>query len=620
MKNIDDFIFNIDSFKSFLEDYYKSAKFMPPGMDEERFSSFFTQDSNFSWQPPRLQKIPKPTGGTRDIYIFPELDRFLQKYMNYVICTRLSLLVSPYVFSYKRHTKILDACKTVQANMSNSNLWGYKLDISDYFRSVSYSSIINKTIDIFSNSPRTMNLLINLFSIDECYYHNKLIPQKMGIMPGCPIAAFYANLMLRELDDYCSESCQIYARYSDDLIFFTNSKQSSETILATITQILEKFGLSVNPKKVHDLSNSKNIEFLGLIIQPDSIEVSKRIIDGVKSKIRSTCEKYYYSKHKSLPHLVHRLNHVLLSNELSVKLARTTSTIGFVLANSTHIAKIQQLDYYFIDWVNYAFTGSKRSHTKIYSTAQIEQAGFVSFVTLFNLMKIDKTAYKQKIHNILYPLKPIQWLDLATPHISSQDINQPRESMSFERLIASLAQGGYLLEGSMRIPIGDICFDLAKDRIGVYPRTLVYSTGNLHQSLFTLVDINNKIHYIKCNKLLEDTQIFTDSVIIDAYINYSCSLLDPLSSDTSATVNNVNYFRRLSNFSYSPVLTESRSTYLAILNALIFFKMKHTVVNDKSFFYSIRDSRCELVLIDDLFNQLKNNSRKCLHDKFTQKI
>ena len=616
MKNIDDFIFNIDIFKSFLEDYYKSSKFMPSDMDEDRFSSFFSQDSKFSWQPPRLQKIPKPTGGTRDIYIFPELDRFLQKYMNYVICTQLSSLVSPYVFSYKRHTRILEACKTVQANMANSGLWGYKLDISDYFRSVSYGSIISKTMDIFSGNPRTMNLLINLFSINECYYRDELIPQKMGIMPGCPIAAFYANLMLRELDDYCSESCQIYSRYSDDLVFFTNSKHSSEEVIKTIPQILEKYGLAVNPKKVHDLSNSQSIEFLGLIIQPDSIEVSKRIIDGVKSKIRSTCEKYYYSKHKSLPHLVHRLNHVLLSNELSVKLARTTSTIGFVLANSTHIAKIQQLDYYFIDWVNYAFTGSKRSHTKIYSTAQIEQAGFVSFVTLFNLIKTNKTAYKQKIYNILCPPKPIQWLDLATPHTPSQDLSQPRESMSFERLIANLIQGGYILEDSMRLSIKDICFDLLEDRIGVYPRTLVYSANNVHQSSFTLIDVNNQIHHIKCDRLLEDTPIFTDSTILEAYINYSCSLLDPLLSITSDTTPNINYFRELTNFDYNPVLTKSRSTYLAILNASVFLRMKHTSVSDESFFYSVKNNRCELVLIDNLFNQLKNNSKECLHDKF----
>ena len=68
-------------------------------------------------------------------------------------------------------------------------------------------------------------------------------------MAGTPLASFYANLNLRKLDELFAEAGIPYARYSDDIIVFAESREEVLHHAETIRGFLAGAGLEVNPEK-----------------------------------------------------------------------------------------------------------------------------------------------------------------------------------------------------------------------------------------------------------------------------------------------------------------------------------------------------------------------------------
>ena len=62
------------------------------------------------------------------------------------------------------------------------------------------------------------------------------------------ISIFFANIYLREMDEFFAERNVLYARYSDDIIIFGGRDETEESI-RTYRGFLEKYGLVSNPSK-----------------------------------------------------------------------------------------------------------------------------------------------------------------------------------------------------------------------------------------------------------------------------------------------------------------------------------------------------------------------------------
>ena len=95
---------------------------------------------------------------------------------------------------------------------------GYKVDISKYFDSVS-REVLNEMIDkIDTGSP--IDQIVRDYYMDDCIIDQKrtVIEKYKSMTQGCAVSTFFANCVLRDVDEELSKMDIIYYRYSDDIL------------------------------------------------------------------------------------------------------------------------------------------------------------------------------------------------------------------------------------------------------------------------------------------------------------------------------------------------------------------------------------------------------------------
>ena len=148
--------------------------------------------------------IPKKNGKKRKLLIPDYLLKQVQT--NILKHILVQFPVSPYATAYKR------GCSTVFNAFPHLNQkLLLKLDIHDFFGSITYIDVYQKVFksELFPPSVRT--LLTHL-----CCYHDAL-PQ------GAPSSPYISNLILKPFDNYIGNWCKkqqiTYTRYCDDMTF-----------------------------------------------------------------------------------------------------------------------------------------------------------------------------------------------------------------------------------------------------------------------------------------------------------------------------------------------------------------------------------------------------------------
>ena len=126
--------------------------------------------------------------------------------------------------------------------------------------------LLKKTL---SDDPRLYSFLAGLLLQPGVLDSGKVITEKKGIMAGTPVASFYANLYLSELDSFFEEKGATYVRYSDDIIVFAKDEEKITEYADVIKEFLKSRGLEVNPKKESYGAPGDMWSFLGFCYRDD---------------------------------------------------------------------------------------------------------------------------------------------------------------------------------------------------------------------------------------------------------------------------------------------------------------------------------------------------------------
>lgn len=147
-----------------------------------------------------------------------------------------------------------------------------RLDISDFFGSISYENI-RKTMSYYvSDELKASEKREILYVICEILTYQGSVPQ------GTPSAPVISNIIFRELDiriqKYCQRFDVIYTRYADDLLF-SSSKKIVHGISFTkgIEKIINSRSFRINHDKTIRSKNS--ISLSGYVID-DDIRLSRK--------------------------------------------------------------------------------------------------------------------------------------------------------------------------------------------------------------------------------------------------------------------------------------------------------------------------------------------------------
>lgn len=161
-----------------------------------------------------------------------------------------------------------------------------KLDIKDFFGSITFSEVLKKCFpyEYFPNA--TAVLLTKL-----CTYYD-YVPQ------GAPTSAYISNIVMQDFDevigDFCKKQNISYTRYSDDLTF--SGDFDYKRVIAFVKKELLARGYLLNKDKIVVISKKSCQKVTGIVVN-EKMQVEKRY----RKKIRQ--EMYYIKKYGLSSHL-----------------------------------------------------------------------------------------------------------------------------------------------------------------------------------------------------------------------------------------------------------------------------------------------------------------------------
>lgn len=251
-------------------------------------------NNDLEFMPSRMVNIPKDTPGEfRTVFVGDTCERILCSLINDCLFDLFPEMVHKSCTSYQKGIgtgKVVKHLSQVLQTVEG-NVIGARFDFHHYFDTVNRSAIMNQfdvveqKLGFGKGTEPVMNLLRRTWNNDWVFDLNgNLIQQYNGIRQGNACGSWLADVVLYELDEFMSNKYKFYCRYSDDLIVIHDDVNE---IIRDITNIVSKYGISLNLKKTETLYKDKWFKFLGFNLRDNMITLAKSRVKSFQKEIEA---------------------------------------------------------------------------------------------------------------------------------------------------------------------------------------------------------------------------------------------------------------------------------------------------------------------------------------------
>lgn len=344
---------------------------------------------------PRRSAISKKSSSKkRIVYVYPPKEVQVMKLMTHLLLRRYDHLFAPNLYSFRAGHGVKEAVGFLSRIPGIWQMWSYKADISNYFNSIPVPQILPLVEAAVPEEPQIIRFLSRLLLDPMVYDRGKLITEEKGIMAGCPLSTFLANLYLRELDDLFFRNHWIYARYSDDIILFAPTQNELEERIALVHRMLHEKGLSINPDKEAVTAPGDPWTFLGVSFHSGTMDVAPVSVSKIKAKMRRkmrALDRWADRNHVSGVHaakaFIRVFNQKLFENPVSNDL--TWARWFFPLINTDQ--SLQEIDHYAQQCIRTLATGKHTKSAYNFRYDQMKELGYVSLVNRYYSIRKDES-------------------------------------------------------------------------------------------------------------------------------------------------------------------------------------------------------------------------------------
>lgn len=276
---------------------------------------YLIKTEQYEIAPPRKILIPKDKPGEfREVKANEAADRIILTLINDCIMDIFSDMIHPTSKAYQKGTGCQEVVKACSNYISTYkyNVVGYKDDLTKFFDSLPIQ-FIDRLFDIWEARLGCEYGTHPVINMIRKYYHSDWLfdvdgtfkEEYTSMKQGCALASAIANMCLYDIDEEMSKMCEFYVRYSDDLLLIGKNADKAQKRLK---EMLNEYGLTLNPKKVEKLYKDKFFKFLGFNIKGNTITLSSSRVKSLQKEITSrTLDKANTTAENARRSLIHYL-------------------------------------------------------------------------------------------------------------------------------------------------------------------------------------------------------------------------------------------------------------------------------------------------------------------------
>lgn len=223
----------------------------------------------------------------RVVYTFNQDENMILKLISYMFLKKYDEKYSDNCYSFRKKYTVKYAINKLTKTKNINSLYGYKVDIENYFNSVDVEILLKKLNGFLVGDTKLYELIKQILTDSQVMFNGKVIYESRGIMAGVPISSFLANIYIQDIDEYFKKENVVYARYSDDIILFTE-KENLEKCIQKLHDMIKLHNLSLNQDKIQYIRPREKWDFLGFSYQNGIIDLSDVAKKKIKAKIKRT--------------------------------------------------------------------------------------------------------------------------------------------------------------------------------------------------------------------------------------------------------------------------------------------------------------------------------------------
>ena len=336
---------------------------------------------------PRRSEISKMhSDKKRVVYTYPEAENWVLKLLTYLLQRTYDRLFADNLYSFRPYRGVHDAVKNLTRHPSIQKLWCYKADIRNYFNSVPVEKMLPLLKQTLKDEPAVYGFLEAILCNPLVEDNGELISETKGIMAGTPISSFLANLYLAQVDHYFVQQGILYARYSDDIVLFCQTKDRLDQAVAQLHGFLAEAGLTINPDKQTYTAPGEMWTFLGICYHNGVVDVAPASVEKLKAKMRRKARALIRWQARkgatgaqAARAFIRVFNRKLFENTAEHEL--TWALWYFPIINTTR--SLQVIDNYSQSCIRYLATGKRNKGAYQFRYDQIKALGYISLVNRY---------------------------------------------------------------------------------------------------------------------------------------------------------------------------------------------------------------------------------------------
>ena len=336
------------------------------------------------------------SGKKRVVYSFAPDEMVILKLIAFRLY-KYDACFTPNCYAFRRGIKASDAIFSIRRAIGNRQMWAYKLDIHDYFNSISIDILLPMLEEMLADDRPLYRFFEKMLTDNRVVSGGETIVERHGVMAGVPTAPFLADVYLKEVDRYFHDAHVIYARYSDDIILFAPDHETLMTYKTQMTEFLRKYQLEVNPDKEKIYSPDDAYEFLGFKCHARDIDISEATKKKMKGKIRRATRslmrwriRNHMEPEKAMKGLINHFNRVFFESDDTDSL--TWARWFFPVINQTE--GLREIDHYLQQNIRYLGTGKHNKTNYRTDYAQLKQMGYKSLVNEYYTTSLSRCGCK----------------------------------------------------------------------------------------------------------------------------------------------------------------------------------------------------------------------------------